>query len=114
MHHFHWPIFLCTTLCYGMTIGFLFWWGEKIHHGIARSQHFRRQRLLKRKLAEEEWAGVPQTALSQAQPAGPPQPTDGSVSQADVPEEEKPRLTAAVEEEPRQGLWQTIKARWER
>ena len=87
--------------------------GQRIHDSIARRQHFRQQRLFTRKLLEEEWAGVPNKALSQAQTTGPPQPTDVSLSPADLQEEEKPRLAVAVEEN-QKGLWHTIKARWER
>lgn len=71
-----------------------------IHDAIARTQHFRRQRLFQRKLAEEEWAGVPARALTRVDPSTPPQATDVSLSQAENPEEEKPRLiVGAVEEE---------------
>lgn len=71
---------------------------------VARAQHRRRQRLLQRKLAEEEWAGVPEKALTRANPTGSPQVTDVSLSQAGHPEEEKERLTEAVEEQPEKGF----------
>jgi len=68
------------------------------HDGIARAQHFRRQQFLKRKLLEEEWAGVPAKALTLVDRSTSPQVTDTSVSRSEPPEEEKERLTEAVEE----------------
>lgn len=70
-----------------------------IHDGVARWQHGRRQRQLQRKLAEAEWAGVPKTALSLADPSTPPQPTATSLSQAENPKEEKERLVVGVDNE---------------
>jgi hypothetical protein len=71
--------------------------GRTIHNTIARQQHFHRQRLLKRKLLEEEWAGVPDGALSRAQPPGEPEPTAASLSRSEAPEEAAPRLTVSVD-----------------
>ena len=65
---------------------------------VAQWQHNRRQQLLKRKLLEEEWAGVPATALTLVDRSTSPQVTDTSVSRSEPPEEEKERLTEAVEE----------------
>lgn len=53
-----------------------------VHDCVARHQHHRRQR----QLAEAEWAGVPNGALSRAQPTGQPQPTPASLSPAEAPE----------------------------
>lgn len=69
-----------------------------IHDWLARKQYSRRQRILKRKLLKEEWAGVPSRALSRAQPPGQPEPTDVSLSQAEKSSDEKPRLNVGVEE----------------
>jgi hypothetical protein len=70
---------------------------QRVHDHIARHQHFHRQRLLQRKLAEEEWAGVPDGALSRAQPSGEPEPTAAALSRSEAPEEAAPRLTAGVD-----------------
>jgi hypothetical protein len=70
---------------------------QLFHDRIARWQHFRRQRLLKRRLLEEEWIGVPDGALSRAQQTNEPEPTQASLSRADMPEEAAPRLAAGVE-----------------
>jgi hypothetical protein len=69
---------------------------DPVHDGIARLQHVRRQRLLKRRLLEQEWAGVPDGALSRAPTPARPEPTQASLSLAEAPEEEPPRLAAAV------------------
>ncbi len=68
-----------------------------VHDSIARAQHFRRQQLLQRKLAEEEWRGVPDKALSQASLPGNPQPTDFSLARTGQSDEQKPRLAEAVD-----------------
>jgi hypothetical protein len=70
---------------------------DPVHDGIARLQHLRRQRLLKRRLLEQEWSGVPDGALSRASTPGEPGPTDTSLSRAEAPEEPPPRLRAAVD-----------------
>jgi hypothetical protein len=72
----------------------LFRWG---HDSIARQQHFRHQRRLQRKLFEEEWAGVPAGAISRACPPGEPKPTPASLSLAELPAEDVPRLAAGAE-----------------
>jgi|YNPNPStandDraft_1061719.scaffolds.fasta_scaffold121167_2 hypothetical protein len=54
-----------------------------VHDCVARQQHRRRQRRLQRQLAEAEWRGVPDGALSRAQPTGPQQPTPASLSLAE-------------------------------
>jgi hypothetical protein len=102
-----------SGLAFGLTMGLIlglfcvrsgqwFGWGvgeftRWVHDGIARQQHLRRQRLLKRRLLEQEWAGVPDGALSRARPAGEPEPTAASLSLAELPAEDKPYLTASVE-----------------
>jgi hypothetical protein len=70
-----------------------------VHDRIARRQHFRRQRLLRLRQLEAEWAGVPNRALSQALPSGPPRPTDVSVSSAEPPPGAKPRLAGVIQAE---------------
>jgi len=65
---------------------------DKIHDNIARTQHFRRQRLLQ----AQEQQGVPDTALSRVKPPGEPTPTDAALSLADTPEE-KARLAASTD-----------------
>jgi hypothetical protein len=67
---------------------------QRVHHGIARQQHLRRQRLLRR----QEFPHVPDGALSRALPPGKPEPTAASLSLAEPPEEAVPRLAAGVEE----------------
>lgn len=47
-----------------------------------------------------KWAGVPDGALSRAQPPGNPEPTDASLSRADLPEEDQPRLAISVDDQP--------------
>jgi len=64
-----------------------------IHDGIARTQHRRRQRILRSK----EQHDVPDTAISRAQPPGEPQATDTALSMADDPDEPG-HLTAEIEE----------------
>lgn len=83
-----------------------------LHDGIARQQYRqdlqRKQKEEARKRMEEEkqrieeeWAGVPDGALSPAEPPGEPEATATSLSLAREPEEEKPRLGAnAVESNP--------------
>jgi len=83
---------------------------QRIHDGVALRQHFRRQRILRR----QEYPHVPDEALSRAEQPREPEPTDASLSQTEVEEEKKSRLTEAVEEEARPGLWQSIKARLRR
>jgi hypothetical protein len=84
-------------LCCGAIGGLLGAFSKWAHDNIARQQHLRRQRLLKRKLLEEEWAGVPDSAISRAHPSGEPGPTSASLSRAEAPEEEPPRLAAGVD-----------------
>jgi hypothetical protein len=73
---------------------------RRIHDRIARWQHCRRQSLLQGRSWEDEWAGVPKGALSRAQPPGPPEPTDASLSLTSKPDEEASiRLTAGAEAE---------------
>jgi hypothetical protein len=64
-----------------------------VHDGIARQQHLRRQRILRR----QEFSHVPDGALSRARPSGEPEPTSVSLSRAEAPEEEPPRLAAGVD-----------------
>ena len=64
------------------------------HDRIARRQH----RRLRRKLLDEEWANVPDTALSRAQPPGEPVPTDTALSLADEPDEPT-HLSVSIEED---------------
>ena len=54
-----------------------------VHDEIAGRQYSNQQRLLKRRLLEEEWANVPNRALSRANPNGPPQPTEVALSRSD-------------------------------
>jgi hypothetical protein len=68
---------------------------QRVHDGIARWQHLRRQRLLR----QQEFPHVPDGALSRADPPGEPEPTQASLSLAKPPEEDAPRLTASVEAE---------------
>ena len=80
-----------------------------VHDHIACWQHYRRKKLLRRKLAEEEWAGVPDNALTLVDRSTSPQATDVALSLADAPDEEKERLANAVEENPeRRSLWQRL------
>jgi hypothetical protein len=65
----------------------------------ARRQHFRRQRILRRKQLEKEWAGVPDGAISRAQPPSKPEPTQGSLSRVEVLKEDPTRLQKDVEAE---------------
>jgi predicted lipid-binding transport protein (Tim44 family) len=67
---------------------------QRVHDSIARRQHLRRQRLLRR----QEFPHVPDGALSLAHPPGEPEPTAVSLSLAKPPpEEDTPRLAAGVE-----------------
>jgi hypothetical protein len=66
---------------------------KRLHDGIARRQHLRRQRILRR----QEFPHVPDGALSLARPPGEPEPTAASLSLADPPEEATPRLAAGVD-----------------
>jgi hypothetical protein len=54
---------------------------------------------LYRKLLEEEWAMVPDRAISRWRPKDGPEPTQASLSRTEITEEEKPRLTESVTEE---------------
>jgi hypothetical protein len=74
-------------------------WGQQVHDGIARWHHFRHQRFLQRQLLEEEWAGVPDGAISRARPPGNPDPTQTSLSRAEVPKEAPLSLAMSVETE---------------
>jgi hypothetical protein len=68
---------------------------QRVHDGLARRQHLRRQRILRR----QEFPHVPDGALSRAGPPGQPEPTAVSLSRAPAPEEDPPlRLTAGVNE----------------
>ena len=64
-----------------------------IHDATARTQHRRRQRVLRSK----EHQDVPDTALSRAHPPGEPQPTGAALSVADDPDEPK-RLMVSIED----------------
>jgi hypothetical protein len=66
-----------------------------VHDGIARRQHRCRQRVLQ----GQEFAHVPDRALSRARPPGEPEPAAASLSLAEPPEEAAPRLAAGVEAE---------------
>jgi hypothetical protein len=73
---------------------------QQVHNAVARRQHQRRQRLIQRQLLEDEWAGVPNGAISRARPPGDPEPTHASLSRAEAPEEEAPpRLAVSVDRE---------------
>lgn len=95
----------CVGLFVGLVFELLVWLGvdlaygradpsfQRMHDGIARWQHLRRQRILRR----QAFPHVPAAALSRADPSGKPEPTDTSLSLAE-PQEEKPRLAGGVEE----------------
>jgi hypothetical protein len=89
---------------FGVFLGGVVAWGyavrhnpltRRVHDRIARQQHFRRQRILRR----QEFPHVPDGALSLAGPPGEPEPTAASLSRAEAPEEDSPlRLMAGVNE----------------
>lgn len=66
-----------------------------IHDGIARQQHFHRQRILRR----QEFPHVPNKALSRVKSLGQPEPDQASLSVAEEAEDDRPRLAEAVEVE---------------
>lgn len=72
---------LFVGLLGGLMVGF----PETIRRSVSRQQYFRHRRRLKRRLLEEEWAGVPERALSRVRPAGVPQPTEASLTLAEKP-----------------------------
>lgn len=96
-----WGSVLAFTFFGAFAIIFDRWRYEReniLRQDISRWQHFRRQRQIRRKLLEEEWAGVPATALTRVDRSEPPQPTDNSLTQAGDPAAAKPRLTESVDE----------------
>jgi hypothetical protein len=93
-----WVVGLAAGLLSALFYGLLGPLTRRTHDDIVRWQHLRRQRILKRKMLEEEWAGVPDRALSRAVSPKEPKPTEASLSQAERPAEAKGRLASAVEE----------------
>lgn len=89
---------LCGGVFFGL-FGGLTNVNEKLFFQLPKKIAYSQHRILKRRLVEKEWEGVPRTALSQAQPPGEPQPTGMSLSQVDSSEGEKPRLTVGIGEE---------------
>ena len=94
-----------TGLGYGLKFGLGSWsrgleevreppLDRRIHDGIARRQHTRRQRLLRR----GEYPHVPAGALSRARRVRDPEPTQTALSRTASPPGEKARLTREVEE----------------
>ena len=69
---------------------------RRVHDEIALAQHRRRQRVPPPNQTNEEWAHVPNTAISRAQPPGEPQPTDAALSIADD-HDEPSRLVSSTE-----------------
>jgi hypothetical protein len=67
---------------------------RRVHDSVARRQHARRQRGLRRRA----YPHVPDGALSRARPPGTPQPTATALSRAEPPQEEKAHLATGVEE----------------
>ena len=68
---------------------------RRVHDGIARRQHARRER----RHPPEDDAHVPAGAISRARPPGNPEPTSAALSRAAPSEGDKARLAAEVEEE---------------
>jgi hypothetical protein len=89
----------CCMLLFALAVG----WQtnsltQPIHDRIARIQHFRRQRISRRKQWEEEWAGVPDGAISRARATDAPDPTQVSLSRSEpLGEDVLPRLEAGVD-----------------
>ena len=91
---------LVYGLMYGLGIGgvggFIYSgfcrWDVPVHDRIARTQHRRRQRVIR----SQDDQNVPDTAISRAQPPGEPQPTDAALSIAGSTE--GTRLTVEIEE----------------
>jgi len=63
---------------------------QEVHDRLAGRQHQRRQRILRQKQLEAEWAGVPAGAISRAGPPKEPEPTGTSLSPAETPEKDRP------------------------
>jgi len=76
---------------------------ETIRQSVSRHQHFRRQRRLKRRLLEEEWAGVPERALSRACRSSLPQPTDTSLTLTGKLDQRQPHLEEGIAEAQERG-----------
>lgn len=98
-----WLFGIGLGLVYGLMVGLVVGLGKlgfpQMHDRIARTQHRRRQRVLR----SREHAEVPDGALSRAQPPVEPTPTDAALSRTDTTDE-KDHLTTATEEETTEGV----------